>query len=176
MSSLGQRGLYTIDLTTGEPTVAIAGVPGSNGYGSYNDMTGGADGKLYVLGSDGTAGGNWLFRLDGSTLVPVANVDGNWLAMGPAGRFLVAWTGTAPGGHIQGKLWLVDPMSGVSTLVAQTTPGFQQPDVSFGGVAYDASRQFVYVIEGSQLYAISLDPAVPALNETWGSVKALYRR
>ena len=170
-------GIYRIDRATGQAMVIVAGGPGPGGSGLFGGMAVGSDGNLYVNASlDGTLAGRRLFRLDGSTLTPLATPanGAEVIALGPAGRFL-AISGV-PGSLYQASdLWLFDPVSGVSNWVARTDIYFHEWDVMFRGTAYDANREIVYVTENHRIWALHLDLSTPARTESWGAVKALYR-
>jgi hypothetical protein len=176
MAGEGQ-GLYQIDRTTGQPSLIVAGGPGPAGDGIYFGMTSGSDGKLYVLGNlDGTTTGNRLFRLDGSQLVAVASPPhaGVRLALGPSGKFYVTTAFDYGSGFPVGEVWVVDPVSGETSLLVTSGsyPGLPHP--TFGAVGYDAGSGTLYIAESRQIWAIKKDPT-PAMPESWGAVKARYR-
>ena len=172
-------GLYTIDELSGDPTVVIAGGPAAGtGNGVYYSMESGADGKLYVLGSlDGTRSGQRMFRLDGSQLTIVANPPhgGGALALGPNGLFYIS-TGYDPGtGNPIGEIWIVDPSDGASSLLATSSPFIGQLHPTFGALHFDPNTATLYVMEEYKLWAIKKDPT-PAIRNSWGAIKAQYRR
>jgi len=172
------QGIYRIDRTTGEPTVVVAGGPGPGGSGIYYGMTPGTDGRLYVNANlDGTLAGSRIFRLDGSTLTPMAAPPngGRAYAPGPPGWLLVI-SGVPGSLYTASELWLYDPVAGTSKQVARTDIYFHEYDVSFRGVAYDPSQQTAYVTENHRLWALHLDLSTPALARSWGAVKAQYRK
>jgi hypothetical protein len=141
-------------------------------------MAAGSDGSLYVLGNDGTPGGDRLFRLEGSTLVPVATTgkSGTWLAADRPAVFLVAASGAFTGLYNHGNLWLLDPHRVHRLSSRGQAPAFTSR-CRILWCAYDASRQLIYALESNgRLSAIALNPSVPTTPETWGSVKARYRR
>lgn len=167
-------GLYSVDRMTGQPTVVFAGGPGPGGAGTYDYMAVGSDGRLYVNGTD--ASGRQLFRLDGTTLTRLITPPHGEVvvAPGPAGRFLAI--SAVPGSaYWASYLWLYDPVSGSSTLVARTDVYFHEYDVTFGGAAYDAARKTVYVTENHRIWALHLDLTTPVGTTTWGALKARYR-
>jgi hypothetical protein len=171
-------GLYRIDRTTGQPTLVFAGGPAADGSGLFFGMTGAPDGKLYVIGQvDNSASGTRLYRLDGANLTQVAILPdgGYYLAPGPSGRLLVSVSGTYGIGYTVGRLWLVDPVSGQSNIVAYTSTYFHQLDNVFGQPAYDSSTGTVYIMESERLWALHLDLSSPARRESWGALKARYR-
>jgi hypothetical protein len=45
----------------------------------------------------------------------------------------------------------------------------------FGGIQYDPATKTLYAMEDWQLWAIKKDPT-PALSQSWGAVKAQYRK
>jgi hypothetical protein len=176
----GGEGLYIIDRSTGQPSVIVAGGPGPNGNGIYKGMASGPDGMLYVLGSlDGSLAGSRLFRLDESTLTPVATPPhgGSTLVLGPNGHFYVVTAFDYGSGYPVGELWIVDPVSGAGSLLASSSNGRPgDPYPIFGAVAYNASAQMLYLSESNNIWAIKVDSSVPSLTKSWGAVKALYRR
>jgi len=166
------QGLYTIDVNDGHASTIVAGGPGPGGAGWYFGMAGGSDGKLYVLGYDGASNG--LFRLDASAFTLVASWPhgGVSLSQGPDGTFLTSVQFDSPGGIVLGEIWSIDPLLGSSTLLARSDP-VGQPGMD--GVAYDAASKTIYALEGYRIWTIRKDPS-PAAKDTWGGVKARYRR
>jgi hypothetical protein len=71
-----------------------------------------------------------------------------------------------------GELWIVDSMTGVSSLLATSEDAL--PSV-FGGVAYNPNSKTIYLAQGWKIYAIKID-ATPVRSDSWGAVKAQYRR
>jgi hypothetical protein len=171
------KGLYQINRSSGQPMLLAAGGPSVAGHGPYYGMTQGSDGKLYVLGSlDATQAGNRLFRLDGSELIAVATPPhgGQRLALGPSGKFFVVTAFDYGSGVPTGEVWIVDPVSGESSLfvTSGSFPGVQHP--LFKAAGYDPGTETLYVAEEWNVWAIKKDPT-PAQPDTWGAVKARYR-
>lgn len=159
-------GLYEVNRSTGATTPLVEGTPGPGGAGNYWDMAIGADGALYVLGSDGAVDGLYCLTSGGLTRVAVLPHAGIGLTLGPAGRFYTATTY----GENFGEVWVIDPISGVVQLLASDLA-----DPS--GIAYDPNLRRLYVSEqgGSRtVYAIALD-ATPARPVSWGALKSRYR-
>lgn len=168
------KGLYVLDRGTGNPTQVVPGGPVAGGSGRYYGMAFGSDGKLYVLGAGSGSGGS-LYRLDGTQLTSVATLDhtGLFLTLGPGGVFYVSAQYLSGTGFINGEIWIVDPSSGNTTLLAKngSYPGLTHP--TFGGIAYDSGTATLYVAEANKLWAIM--NSTPAQRESWGSIKARYR-
>ena len=165
--------LYRIDRATGVPSPIVLGGPGPGGAGSYSGMTGGSDGKLYLLGRDGSPGRR-LFRLDGNQFTVLGTLPhgGIYLAQGPAGIFYVSTTYESAGGALLSELWIVDTSLGTSSLLASSEDVFP---TGFEGVAYDPNGKTIYLVEGRKIMAIKAD-STPARPDSWGSVKARYRK
>lgn len=166
------QGLYTIDTNDGHTTTIVTGGPGPGGAGFYSGMTGSADGKLYALGYDGTTRG--VFRLDDTAFVLVAALahSGISLTQGPDGTLLQSVQFDSPSGILLGEIWSIDPTQGTSALLATSDP-VGQP--GFDGVAYDATTKIIYALEGNKIWRIRKD-TTPSSNDTWGGIKAKYRR
>lgn len=165
-----QQGLYVIDRTSGTPTLLVSGGPGPGGTGLYFGMTAGADGKLYVLG------GLELYRLDGSQLAQVATIPhaGRNLTLGPGGVFYVAAEYQNGAGYPAGEVWIVDPVTGETSLLASSGSYLGLNHPTFGSVGYDSATGTLYVTESYKLWAITKN-GTPAVARTWGSIKAGYR-
>jgi hypothetical protein len=166
------QGLYSIDTSDGHTTMLVAGGPGPGGAGYYFGMAGGADGKLYALGYDGTTLG--VFRLGDTGFVLVATLPngGICLTQGPDGTLLSSVQFNTPSGIILGEIWSIDPTQGTSTLLATSDPTGQP---GFDGVAYEATTKTIYAVEGNKIWRIRKD-STPSSKDTWGEIKARYRR
>jgi len=135
-------------------------------------MAGGLDGKLYVLGYDGASTGLFVLTVSTFTLVASLPHGGVSLSQGPDGTFLSSVQFDSPGGILLGELWSIDPVQGTSTLLATSDP-VDQPGMD--GVAYDGTSKTIYALEGHRIWTIRKD-TTPAQKDTWGAVKARYRR
>lgn len=161
------QGLYTIDRTTGVPTLVVSGGPGPGGTGSYAGMLVGQDGKLYTCGN--SAGSDGIFRLDGGQFTRIAS----WphgslqLAQDNQGIFYTALSVQRPDGSIAHEVWMNDPSSGTATLLADG-PG------SSSALVYDRLRNRLYVQNGLDIYIIEKG-VTPTRRETWSAVKAKFR-
>lgn len=157
------QGLYTIDRTTGSPSLVVNGGPGAGGSGFYRAMIAGLDGKLYACGfSSGTGAG--VFRLDGNQLTNVATwPDGGvGLAQDNQGVFYTSLTVFRLDGSTAHEVWMYDPSTASATLLADVTG-------PSSAVAYDRARNFLYVQNGSSIYIIAKSPS-PTRRETWSDV------
>lgn len=162
------KGLYTIDRTTGVPTVQVSGGPGPAGAGFYRSMMIGLDGKLYAAGSSGVTYG--LFRLDGGQFTQVATWPhgGYGLAQDDQGVFYTSVPILSPfGTSLNHEVWKYDPNAGTVELLAEGAG-------TSVAVAYDRARDLLYVQNASDVYIIAKSPT-PASRATWGQVKSLCR-
>jgi hypothetical protein len=163
------KGLFRIDRVTGQPTLIVPGGPGPAGSGLYESLAGGSDGKLYAVGSLDLGFTDFrLFRLDGSQWTAVAIVTGGGLPAGPSGAFFVVSGYSSVAGA--GKLQLVDPVSGTSAVFATGTTATE-----FGSVGYNPTTGTIYVTDNGKIWAITKN-STPARTDSWGSVKAIYRK
>jgi hypothetical protein len=168
--ALSGSGLWTVDRSTGTPTILVPGGPGPNGDGIYEVMTVGLDGKLYVTGTPDGSPGSWgVFRLDGALFTKVASWPhgGFGLAQDNQSIFYTAVNGTNPSGQSVHEVWMADPATGVSTLVADG-PGIPVR------VAYDRARNRLYVGGNSGTVYYLAKSATPTLKETWSALKAKF--
>jgi DNA-binding beta-propeller fold protein YncE len=125
----------------------------------------GIDGKLYTLGYDGTVHG--LFRLDENEFTRVAELPHGGIGLTHDSSGLLY---TATSFEQQGEVWIIDPTSGVASLLAS---GLASP----AGIAFDPTTSKLYVVEqhGDRVvYAITNEPTPVRMN-TWGMLKARYR-
>jgi hypothetical protein len=157
------QGLYTIDRTSGQPTLVHAGGPAANGDGTNFDMAFGLDGKLYMIGDDTVSSG--LFRLDGSTFTRVATLPRGafGLTRDPAGIFYANVSADGAG-----EVWMIDATAGTASLLASQLSHPQ-------AVGYDPMTSRLYVVEdGGKIWALSPAPT-PTRRTSFGALKSLYR-
>jgi hypothetical protein len=130
-------------------------------------MSIGLDGKLYTCGGSGGTFG--IFRLDGTQFTKVAS----WphgslqLAQDNQGIFYTSLSVERFDGSIAHEVWMSDPSSDTATLLADG-PG------SSNAVAYDRTRNVLYVENGGEIYILAKGPT-PTHRETWGAVKSKFR-
>jgi hypothetical protein len=163
-------GLYTVDPTTGSPTLLVNGGPGPGGIGFYEHMMTALDGKLYAVGNTDGAPSSWgLFRLDGSQFTKVASLPdgGGGLAQDNQGLFYTVLSVERFDGSTAHEVWMVDATSGSATLLADGPHGASS-------VAYDRVRNRLYVADFSaNVYYITKGP-VPVRRDSWGALKVYY--
>jgi len=149
----------------------VDGGPGPGGAGIYTGLLIGMDGVLYASGStDGTPSSWGVFRLDGSQFTRI----GYWphagfgLAQDNQGVFYAATSVERFDGSTGHEVWMLDPSTQTSTLLADGPRGSS-------AVAYDRSRDLLYVGDFSgNVYVISKSPT-PARKESWSALKSRYR-
>jgi len=164
------QGLYTVDPTSGTPTVVIDGGPGPGGNGVYQGLLVASDGKLYADGtSDGSLAGWGVYRLTGGQFLQVGPLPngGFTLAQDNQGLFYTITTVFPPVGPGHHEVWQTDPATGSSILLAEGP--------NFGDcVAYDRQRNRLYVADNQgTVYYIEKGPT-PTRRETWSAVKARF--
>jgi hypothetical protein len=162
------QGLYSIDRTTGSPTLLVAGGPGPGGSGFYASMLIGMDGKLYTNGSNGLVHG--LFRLDSGQFTQIATWPHGCfgLAQDNQGIFYTSVPITPLfGTTVTHEVWMYDPNVGTPALLADG------PGTSVA-VAYDRARNLLYVQNDGDVYILGKS-ATPTRRETWSAVKAKFR-
>jgi hypothetical protein len=163
--------LYTIDRVTGEPSLVVDGGPGPGGEGVYTGLAIGIDEILYATGNvDGTPTSWGVFRLDGAGFTKV----GSWphagfgLAQDNLGVFYSVTSVERSDGTTGHEVWMFDQITQSSTLLADGPRGSS-------ALAYDRSRDLLYVGDSSgNVYTIAKVP-VSTRKESWSALKARYR-
>lgn len=97
-------------------------------------------------------------------------------ARGPSATLFVSTSFDYGSGYPIGEVWIVDPMTGNSSLLATTGP-----DQSFWGVAFDGAAK-LYVCESPHRNVLTYPTIwrvtgglLPTRSESWGAVKTRYR-
>jgi hypothetical protein len=130
-------------------------------------MVVGSDGKLYT----GGLAVDWkVFRLDGAQLTTVGSSphSGGALAQDNEGILYVAGGFENQTGSFLHEVWMIDPSTGSSTLLASG-------EHAITGIAYDLVRERLYVgLSDGAVYFIAKS-VVPTRKATWSEVKRQFR-